>query len=201
MSETGKGEMREIYGQRERPLTPLAITQTGFIQQIPPYFSFPLALSQAAVSWSVSAEDQKEYLTIIRDESRRLADLATNILMLNRVESQTILTDKQSFALDEQLRQSVLVTQQRWRHQPHHPGQRSGPCHGEKGAGTPRRQYPGEQCPRAGQLLYGDAAPVTGNNAKRSPDTGCPVPGDLCLQNSDHSSKLGSSFRTWISSI
>ena len=132
MSETGKGEMREIYGQRERPLTPLAITQTGFIQQIPPYFSFPLALSQAAVSWSVSAEDQKEYLTIIRDESRRLADLATNILMLNRVESQSILTDKQR---------------------------------------------------------------------KRSPDTGCPVPGDLCLQNSDHSSKLGSSFRTWISSI
>ena len=49
--------MREIYGQRERPLTPLAITQTGFIQQIPPYFSFPLALSQAAVSWSVSAEE------------------------------------------------------------------------------------------------------------------------------------------------
>ena len=57
MSETGKGEMREICGQRERPLTPLAITQTGFIQQIPPYFSFPLALSQAAVSWSVSTEE------------------------------------------------------------------------------------------------------------------------------------------------
>ena len=60
-------------------------------------------------------EDQKEYLTIIRDESRRLADLATNILTLNRVESQTILTDKACFSLDEQLRQSVLVTQQKWR--------------------------------------------------------------------------------------
>ena len=60
-------------------------------------------------------EDQKEYLTIIRDESRRLADLATNILTLNRVESQTILTDKVCFSLDEQLRQSVLVTQQKWR--------------------------------------------------------------------------------------
>ena len=60
-------------------------------------------------------EDQKEYLTIIRDESRRLADLATNILTLNRVESQTILTDKAAFPLDEQLRQGVLVTQQKWR--------------------------------------------------------------------------------------
>ena len=37
--------------------------------------------------------------------SRRLADLATNILTLNRVESQTILTDKACFSLDEQLRQ------------------------------------------------------------------------------------------------
>lgn len=48
-------------------------------------------------------------------EILRLADLATNILTLNRVESQTILTDKAAFPLDEQLRQSVLVTQQKWR--------------------------------------------------------------------------------------
>ena len=31
------------------------------------------------------------------------------------MESQTILTDKAAFPLDEQLRQSVLVTQQKWR--------------------------------------------------------------------------------------
>lgn len=31
------------------------------------------------------------------------------------MESQTILTDKACFSLDEQLRQSVLVTQQKWR--------------------------------------------------------------------------------------
>ena len=60
-------------------------------------------------------EEQQEYLTIIRDESKRLADLATNILTLNRIESQAILTDTASFPLDEQLRQSVLVTQQKWR--------------------------------------------------------------------------------------
>ena len=60
-------------------------------------------------------EEQREYLTVIRDESRRLADLASNILMLNRIESQSILTDEVSFPLAEQLRQSILVTQQKWR--------------------------------------------------------------------------------------
>ena len=144
MSETGKGEMREIYGQRERPLTPLAITQTGFIQQIPPYFSFPLALSQAAVSWSVSAEELGGTEILRKDFINNFSH-----------EFKTPIVSISGFA-------DLLLEE---------------------------------------QLLYGDAAPVTGNNAKRSPDTGCPVPGDLCLQNSDHSSKLGSSFRTWISSI
>ena len=60
-------------------------------------------------------EERQEYLTVIRDESKRLTALAANILTLNRIESQTILTDKETFPLDEQLRQSVLVTQQKWR--------------------------------------------------------------------------------------
>ena len=34
---------------------------------------------------------------------------------MNRIESQSILTDEVSFPLAEQLRQSILVTQQKWR--------------------------------------------------------------------------------------
>jgi signal transduction histidine kinase len=60
-------------------------------------------------------EDQKEYLTIIRDESKRLAELSTNILTLNRIESQAILRDTENIRLGEQIRQSVLLTEQKWR--------------------------------------------------------------------------------------
>ena len=63
----------------------------------------------------VAPEEQREYLQIIRDESRRLAQLSSSVLLLNRVESQTILNDRTDFLMDEQLRQSVLVTQQKWR--------------------------------------------------------------------------------------
>lgn len=40
------------------------------------------------------------------------------MLLLNRIEAQTILTDCTDFSLDEQLRQCILVTRQKWREKP-----------------------------------------------------------------------------------
>lgn len=59
-------------------------------------------------------EERREYLTIIRDESSRLASLANSVLALSRLESQTVLTDTAPFSLAEQLRQSALMMQQKW---------------------------------------------------------------------------------------
>ena len=66
----------------------------------------------------VTPEEQHEYLQIIRDESKRLAQLSGSVLLLNRIEAQTILTDCTDFSLDEQLRQCILVTRQKWRDKP-----------------------------------------------------------------------------------
>ncbi len=60
-------------------------------------------------------EERQEYLSIIGSESRRLAALANNVLALSRVESQTILTDAAPFDLTEQLRQIVLMMEQKWK--------------------------------------------------------------------------------------
>lgn len=60
------------------------------------------------------ADERREYLGIIRSESRRLAALANSVLALSRVEAQTILTDAAPFPLAEQLRQSALVVEQKW---------------------------------------------------------------------------------------
>ena len=59
-------------------------------------------------------EERREYLQIISEESHRLARLANNVLALNRVESQSILTDAAPFALAEQLRQCALMLEQKW---------------------------------------------------------------------------------------
>ena len=62
----------------------------------------------------MSETERQEYLQIIRTEARRLANLANNVLALNRVETQSILTNITSFNITEQLRQTVLMMQQKW---------------------------------------------------------------------------------------
>ena len=60
-------------------------------------------------------EEQKiQYLTAIEEESRRLSDMATNVLNLTKIENQTILTDLSRFNLSEQIRSSVLLLEGKW---------------------------------------------------------------------------------------
>ena len=112
-------EFEQSFNKAAEELGGTEILRKDFINNFSHEFKTPIVsisgFADLLLEEQLTLEDQKEYLTIIRDESRRLADLATNILTLNRVESQTILTDKAWFSLDEQLRQSVLVTQQKWR--------------------------------------------------------------------------------------
>ena len=112
-------EFEQSFNKAAEELGGTEILRKDFINNFSHEFKTPIVsisgFADLLLEEQLPPEDQKEYLTIIRDESRRLADLATNILTLNRVESQTILTDKAYFSLDEQLRQSVLVTQQKWR--------------------------------------------------------------------------------------
>ena len=112
-------EFEQNFYKAAEELGGTEILRKDFINNFSHEFKTPIVsisgFADLLLEEQLPPEDQKEYLTIIRDESRRLADLATNILTLNRVESQTILTDKACFSLDEQLRQSVLVTQQKWR--------------------------------------------------------------------------------------
>lgn len=57
---------------------------------------------------------QREYLDIIVDESNRLAEMATNILNMTKIENQSILTDVTRFNLSEQIRSSILLLEKKW---------------------------------------------------------------------------------------
>ncbi|MCM1289496.1 MAG: HAMP domain-containing histidine kinase [Corallococcus sp.] len=56
---------------------------------------------------NLSSEEKAEYLETIIDESNRLVRLSESVLMLTRLDSQTIVKEK--FLLDEQIRQSMLL--------------------------------------------------------------------------------------------
>lgn len=112
-------EFAESFNKTAEELSGTEILRKDFINNFSHEFKTPIVsisgFADLLIEEELPPEDQKEYLTIIRDESKRLADLATNILTLNRIESQAILRDTETFRLDEQIRQSVLVTDQKWK--------------------------------------------------------------------------------------
>ena len=63
---------------------------------------------------TLTREERDEYLDIIISESNRLAQLATNVLNLSKVENTSILTDVSAFELSEEIRQAILLLETKW---------------------------------------------------------------------------------------
>lgn len=62
---------------------------------------------------TLSSEEKNEYINIIIAESERLSNLSTNLLKLSELDSKSIITTTE-ISLDEQLRQVVLLFQEKW---------------------------------------------------------------------------------------
>ncbi len=62
----------------------------------------------------ISEEQKKEYISIIVNESDRLASMSSNILLLTKFENQQMVTDKTEFYLDEQIRKCILLLEKQW---------------------------------------------------------------------------------------
>ena len=62
----------------------------------------------------LTEEQKKEYISIIISESDRLANMSANVLLLTKLENQTIVTDKTVYRLDEQIRNCILLLEKQW---------------------------------------------------------------------------------------
>ena len=65
-------------------------------------------------SGNLTEEQRVQYARAIREESMRLSSMATNVLLLTKVENQTILTNVSRFNLSEQVRSAVLLLEEKW---------------------------------------------------------------------------------------
>lgn len=57
---------------------------------------------------------EKEYLKIIEEESARLANMATKVLNMTKIENTAILTNKTRFDLSEDIRTTFLLLEKKW---------------------------------------------------------------------------------------
>ena len=92
--------------------------QTDFISNVSHEFKTPISAIEGYASLlqehQQSGEEQAEYIDKILFNTRRLSALAGNILLLSKLDSQSIHPQRSRFRLDEQVRQSILALERKW---------------------------------------------------------------------------------------
>lgn len=114
------GEMRQSYENFNTMTRALAATETlqsDFVSNVSHEFKTPINAIEGYAMLLQGEEDrerQKEYVDKILFNTRRLGDLVNNILLLSKVDNQTIPAEKTAYRLDEQLRQALLMLERKW---------------------------------------------------------------------------------------
>jgi signal transduction histidine kinase len=111
-------ELAVSFNRMAEELGGIELLRTDFVNNFSHEFKTPIVsikgFAELLRQDGLTPAERDEYLDIVISESGRLAALATNVLNLSKVENQTILTDKQPFALGEQLRRCILMFEPKW---------------------------------------------------------------------------------------
>ena len=111
-------EVIDCFNKMAEELGSVETLRTDFIANVSHEMKTPLAVMQnygtLLQSPELSDEKRIEYAKGITDASRRMADMMTNILKLNRLENQQIYPQTAEFDLGEQLCECLLQYENVW---------------------------------------------------------------------------------------
>ena len=115
------GEIREMaqhFNAMTYDLSHIETLRSDFVANVSHEFKTPIAAIEGYATLlqnrSLPPEKHDRYVEKILENSRRLANLSGNVLMLSKLENQEIVSGKSEFRLDEQLRRCVLLLESRW---------------------------------------------------------------------------------------
>lgn len=115
---TELGDLEKTFNQMASDLQGIEMFRNDFINNFSHEFKTPIVsirgFARQLQSGNLTDEQKKEYLDIIVSESERLATMSQNVLLLTKLENQTIVTEKTEFYLDEQIRKSILLLEEEW---------------------------------------------------------------------------------------
>ena len=118
-----KSSSREIteicsgFNLMVRELGATEILQTDFVSNVSHEFKTPINAIEGYTTLLQSDnldEEQKEYVEKILFNTRRLSSLVGSILLLSKIENQSIQTNRTRYRLDEQIRQSIVALEPAW---------------------------------------------------------------------------------------
>lgn len=111
-------ELMESFNHMAEELEKTEMLRSDFINNFSHEFKTPIVsiagFAKLLKQGNLTEEQRMEYINIIEEESLRLADMATNVLKLTKLENQTILTGVSEFNLSEQIRNCVLLLENKW---------------------------------------------------------------------------------------
>ena len=118
----GFREIQEIYNNfnlMTRELQSTEILQTDFVSNVSHEFKTPINAIEGYATLLQDEEnpltdEQSQYVGKILFNTKRLSKLVGNILLLSKVDNQTIQTKQVTFRIDEQIRQSVVLLEAEW---------------------------------------------------------------------------------------
>ena len=111
-------EIIDCFNQMAQELSGVETLRTDFISNVSHEMKTPLAVMQNYCTLlqapDLSEDRRLEYAKGITDSSRRLADMVTNILKLNKLENQQIFPQAEKYDLGEQLCEALLQYESVW---------------------------------------------------------------------------------------
>ncbi|WP_102266189.1 HAMP domain-containing sensor histidine kinase [Massilicoli timonensis] len=110
--------MAHNFNTMVRELSNTEILRKDFIENVSHEFQTPLSAIEGYAALlqnqSLTTQKRQEYAERILVNARRLSDLSGNILLLSRLEHQELEIQKETYALDEQIREAILLFETKW---------------------------------------------------------------------------------------
>ena len=114
-------EIQELYAGfnlMTQKLSSTEMLQSDFVSSVSHEIKTPINAIEGYTTLLQSTDNidevENEYIERILFNTRRLSTMVSNILLLSKLENQTISTHRTQFSLDEQIRQSILALETAW---------------------------------------------------------------------------------------
>ncbi len=118
---SSSAEIQEVlagFNMMAQELGSTEILQTDFVSNVSHEFKTPINAIEGYSTLLQGGDnldaDQQEYVEKILFNTKRLSILVSNILLLSKIENQSIQTHQQRYSLDEQVRESILALETAW---------------------------------------------------------------------------------------
>ncbi len=114
-------EVKEIYSNFNSMVKELGATeiiQTDFVSNVSHEIKTPINAIEGYVMLlqdsQCSEAEKEQYIERILFNTKRLSELVSNVLLLSKLDNQTLETNATEFRLDEQIRQAIMGFEPQW---------------------------------------------------------------------------------------